>query len=52
VILPVFKTGGRQVCPVAGGFDPHSLPPLCKQVQAMKSRGNQVAVEAILTGAP
>ena len=27
VIIPVFKTGGRQVFPVAGGFDPHSLPP-------------------------
>jgi hypothetical protein len=27
VILPVFKTGGRQVCPVAGVFDSHTLPP-------------------------
>ena len=32
VILPVFKTGGRQVCPVAGGFDSHSLPPRLKPV--------------------
>ena len=29
VIVPVFKTGGRQANPVAGGFDPHSLPPVC-----------------------
>ena len=27
VILPVFKTGGRRVCPVAGAFDSHTLPP-------------------------
>jgi hypothetical protein len=27
VTLPVFKTGGRQVCPVAGVFDSHTLPP-------------------------
>ena len=29
MIVPVFKTGGRQVTPVTGGFDPHSLPPPC-----------------------
>ena len=28
VILPVFKTGGRRVCPVAGAFDSHTLPPM------------------------
>jgi hypothetical protein len=27
VILPVFKTGARQVRPVVGAFDSHTLPP-------------------------
>src|SRR5690348_1948557 len=27
VILPVFKTGGRQACPGDGVFDSHALPP-------------------------
>jgi hypothetical protein len=27
VILPVFKTGGRQVCPVDDLFDSDTLPP-------------------------
>jgi hypothetical protein len=28
VILPVFKTGERQVRPVSGAFDSHTLPPI------------------------
>jgi hypothetical protein len=28
VILPVFKTGDRQVRPVDGAFDSHTLPPI------------------------
>ena len=27
MILPVFKTGERQVRPVSGAFDSHTLPP-------------------------
>jgi len=28
VILPVFKTGARRLCGVAGAFDSHTLPPI------------------------
>jgi hypothetical protein len=41
VIAPVFKTGGRRVNPVTGGFDPHSLPPFFNNLQTSKSLANQ-----------
>lgn len=33
MIVPVFKTGEWQVCPVTGAFDSHTLPPFANEIR-------------------